>query len=347
MLEHLLRRSAKFAPGAVERLGRALGGLPEHVRLSVVRELVLGLAATEPDGLPGLLQRVVGAALRDAPLETVHAVHLALERVVGEDARSVDYGLTCGRGLAEHLARFGAPVEGARVLELGPGWTLASGLAFVALGAARWTGADVAPLATLRSAPYRRARAQVAAGVLRGDAAAHVASFDAAADLSGDDARFDAARLDYLAPTDATRLPLADGSVDVVVSNASLEHVRDPAGVIRESWRVLAKGGVGLHQVDLRDHRDFGRPRAFLADDDATWSGRYAQDAGNHEHTNRWRRGDLTRAFEAAGFVVQAAEVTSRAPLEAAERQALDARFRDLPAEELETLGVLFFVRKV
>src|SRR5688500_9119313 len=139
MLEHLLRRGARFAPGAVERLGRALGALPERVRLEVVRELVRGLSTTEPDGLPGLLQRVIAAALRDAPLDTVHAVHVALERVVGEDARSVDYGLTCARALGEHLRRFGAPLDGGRVLELGPGWTLASGLAFLALGAARWT----------------------------------------------------------------------------------------------------------------------------------------------------------------------------------------------------------------
>ncbi len=43
---------------------------------------------------------------------------------------------------------------------------------------------------------------------------------------------------------DARRLPVADGSVDVVCMMDLLEHVEDPAAVIAEAARVLAPGGL-------------------------------------------------------------------------------------------------------
>jgi SAM-dependent methyltransferase len=41
-----------------------------------------------------------------------------------------------------------------------------------------------------------------------------------------------------------TRLPVADGSVDVVLSTGLLEHFLDPTPIVREMVRVLKPGGV-------------------------------------------------------------------------------------------------------
>jgi len=63
--------------------------------------------------------------------------------------------------------------------------------------------------------------------------------------------------------SDATRLPLADGSVDMLIVLEMLEHVPDPAAVVRELARVLAPGGTILlsvpSAVPRHDHHDFWR----------------------------------------------------------------------------------------
>lgn len=60
---------------------------------------------------------------------------------------------------------------------------------------------------------------------------------------------------------DAAALPLADGSVDVVVSTLSLHHWRDVPGVLRELHRVVREGG----RVLLYDARFSYSPRQFIA----------------------------------------------------------------------------------
>jgi SAM-dependent methyltransferase len=43
---------------------------------------------------------------------------------------------------------------------------------------------------------------------------------------------------------DATRLPFADGSFDIVITSEVLEHIQDDVGAIAEMTRVLAPGGT-------------------------------------------------------------------------------------------------------
>jgi len=63
--------------------------------------------------------------------------------------------------------------------------------------------------------------------------------------------------------SDATRLPLADNSVDVLITLEMLEHVPDPPAVVRELGRVLKPGGTVLlsvpSAVPRHDHHDYWR----------------------------------------------------------------------------------------
>ncbi len=63
--------------------------------------------------------------------------------------------------------------------------------------------------------------------------------------------------------SDATALPLADGSADMVISLELLEHVPEPAAVLSEIARVLKPGGTVMlsvpSAVPRHDHNDYWR----------------------------------------------------------------------------------------
>ncbi|MBI5233964.1 MAG: class I SAM-dependent methyltransferase [Deltaproteobacteria bacterium] len=46
---------------------------------------------------------------------------------------------------------------------------------------------------------------------------------------------------------DMQDLPYKDNTFDYVISDQVLEHLDDPAKAVRESHRVLKKGGIGIH----------------------------------------------------------------------------------------------------
>jgi SAM-dependent methyltransferase len=67
--------------------------------------------------------------------------------------------------------------------------------------------------------------------------------------------------VDFVA--DASRLPLADDSVDALIVLEMLEHVPDPLGVVRELARVLKPGGTIFlsvpSAVPRHDYHDYWR----------------------------------------------------------------------------------------
>jgi SAM-dependent methyltransferase len=70
-------------------------------------------------------------------------------------------------------------------------------------------------------------------------------------------------------------LPFADNSFDTIWSHTVYEHLRYPELTVSEVYRVLKKGGIIIHHIDLRDHLilDENNPDTFnmLKYSDKTW----------------------------------------------------------------------------
>lgn len=225
--------------------------------------------------------------------------------------------------------------EARRVLELGPGQTPGAALRMAAGGLEvavvdrwlptwheRWHGAY---LRALLVESWPRSERLAACLVSKSFAPALTGAYRGGAESLGE---------------------IADGSFDAVVSNAVLEHVADLDSAARELWRVTRPGGLGAHQIDLRDHRDFSRPLEYLTLEEQEFRALFERSHG--ECGNRARGVDIVRAFAAAGFEVSPLDVLHKADLGyLAELVPRLARaWRERPPSELEGLGVILRVRR-
>ena len=60
----------------------------------------------------------------------------------------------------------------------------------------------------------------------------------------------------YVHNMNVLNLPFAEGDFDMVMCNHVLEHIEDDRKAMRELFRVLKKGGVGLLQVPMSNILD-------------------------------------------------------------------------------------------
>lgn len=54
------------------------------------------------------------------------------------------------------------------------------------------------------------------------------------------------------------KMPVPDEQFDVALSFTVYEHLREPETTIRETFRILKKGGGVIHLIDLGDHMHYG-----------------------------------------------------------------------------------------
>ncbi|TCO56003.1 methyltransferase domain-containing protein [Actinocrispum wychmicini] len=202
----------------------------------------------------------------------------------------------------------GRPLSG-RVLEIGPGGNLGALLMYLAAGCDSGVAFDVVPLVTNQRALYE---------AITPDAAELLA------------------RIEYRTGEPIERTSLPDSSFDMVFSAACLEHVADPSAALRTIHRLLKPGGVTTHSIDLRDHRDFADPLAFLRHSERAWRAATSR----RLVTNRWRASDWQRGFESAGFVDVTVEPHEQATVTEATRSQFHRSFQSKDLTDLGTLLV-------
>jgi SAM-dependent methyltransferase len=288
-------------------------------------------------------------------------VRLACGRSYGTDSPRYCYSVWLRHVVA--MAHCGIETDFGTVAELGPGDSLGIGLAAILTGASRYFAFDAMPHARPRAnretldvlARLFAARTPIPGGDELPEITPHVASLEfprallearlasprrleaIRAALGGE--ADDAVSIRYAAPWHDSALVEAE-SVDLVISQAVLEHVDDLDATYGALARWLRPGAVMSHAIDLRSH---GLTRDWYGHwtvPDPLWRvvrGRrpyLINRAGASEHLRRMER---------AGFEIIRLQRTPDAP---ASRGSLARSFRDLPDEDLATAGCFVIARK-
>jgi SAM-dependent methyltransferase len=142
---------------------------------------------------------------------------------------------------------------------------------------------------------------------------------------------------------------IADASTDFIYSNAVLEHIADVRAATSELARISKPGGIGMHQIDLRDHRDVDRPLEHLVTREEQFQDSAPKIA--YDYGNRLRVIEFRAFFEAVGFTVTEDHVTNFAQpaylVEALPRiRSSNSLYRFWPEEDLRRVGGLLFMRR-
>ncbi|MFA5945828.1 MAG: methyltransferase domain-containing protein [Patescibacteria group bacterium] len=144
------------------------------------------------------------------------------------------------------------PFAGRRILELGPGADLGVGLLLLGKGAVSYLGYDKYSLAD--KAP-RGLHSAIVCSIEDGECRARVSDSLLAYEQGQPTA------LHFRRDASFSFSGLENESVDLIMSNAAFEHFDDVIGVLEQSARVLASGGVLCAEVDLQTHTRVIRDR--------------------------------------------------------------------------------------
>jgi SAM-dependent methyltransferase len=145
-----------------------------------------------------------------------------------------------------------------------------------------------------------------------------------------------------------TYIPTA--SVDIIFSNAVLEHIYDPPTAFKSLARVSKLGGRGFHQVDFRDHRSMERPLEFLLMSPTDFAREFAAIHG--ERGNRYRPWEYAQLFASVGFQVLQFEPSAFADDGYLQefiprlRAAQEAKHRAAEADMLKVVGGYYVVTR-
>jgi SAM-dependent methyltransferase len=257
------------------------------------------------------------------------ATRLALDR---------DSALGIVSSYQKWLPRCGLVPDGCAIVELGPGPAFGAQLILASMGArvtvadrflAKWDSDYHPALYAAIAERWPGPRGQIDA-VVAGN-------------------RHEASTLRLLEEPAENLRSIPDAGIDFMYSHTVLEHVVDIASVAGEMARIIKPGGWAMHQIDLRDHRDFARPLEHLVMGERAFAAAAA--AAHYEFGNRLRSLELEAQFEANGFELREIETTETASPEymsdALPRLRRSAsRYRHWPEEDLTCLGIACLLQK-
>ncbi len=274
-----------------------------------------------------------------------------------------------------HIAmayRSGLPVQPHTVAELGPGGSLGTGLAALLSGADTYYALDVVEYANRKrdaeilhelmslfekrepipdetefpevrphlesyEFPHHILPNERLGAALGEDRVEHIrcALLDSQSGLE------DKIRISYLVPWYDSASRIEEESVDMVFSQAVLEHVDELASTYQEVYRWLKPGGFMSHEIDFRCHGTARKWNGHWAHSDSLW--RLIRGVWPYL-LNRQPRSKHIELLQELGLEI-VCDIKVEAP-PGIQRKQLASRFKDLSDEDLTTSGAFIQAMK-
>ena len=136
----------------------------------------------------------------------------------------------------------------------------------------------------------------------------------------------------YLTEGLTSLIQIESDSVDLVFSQAVLEHIRGEEFLetMKQCHRILRPEGVCSHRVDLKDH--LGGALNNLRFSTHRWESEFFASSGFY--TNRIQYSQMLQLFSDAGFAVEVTDIRRWENLPTP-RNKLAQEFREIPDDEL------------
>lgn len=116
---------------------------------------------------------------------------------------------------------------------------------------------------------------------------------------------------------DILNLPFEENQFDIILCNHVLEHIEDDARAMKELFRVMKSGGMGIFQIP----QDITRETSYEDDTIQTPEDR-AKHFGQYDHVRIYGR-DYFDRLRAAGFKVEEVDYSKTLPDELVEKYCL------------------------
>lgn len=215
------------------------------------------------------------------------------------------------------------------VVELGPGNSLLTGLYAQSFGAVRTWLIDAERLASQDPCVFAQAEQMLSEFNLSIPGVANAPSVAVALE------RLNAI---YLTEGLGSLKTIPDGAVDLLFSQAVLEHVRlaDFAKIAKEMRRVLKPKGVASHVVDFRDHLQNGLNNLRFSE--RIWENEFMARSGFY--TNRLNWPAMEKLFREAGLSVELRSFDIWPKGLPTPQRSMAMPFKNMPPDELIVMGV-------
>lgn len=259
-------------------------------------------------------------------------------------ARRVQYALNTLRSWAAYLPNGLPSFKGCAVLEIGPGRDMGTLLLVAALGATRVCGVD-----RFKGAWQNGWHDAFIDRLIREAPQLGVALDVSVMREALDRKTMEAGPIEFFVePFESVGDRLAKG-FDLSVSHSTFEHFYSVEQAAAALAACMRAGSVGVHNVDFRDHANFGEPLEFLLIED----GRYADPAVNNHYGrgNRVRVPQMVELLRQAGFAtvdVHPTEIISAQRLASFLPRLRGAcnSFQNLAESDLEILSAVLVLKK-